>query len=87
MGGTMIGKALLACKEILTAREEGDRMIILVSDGESFDLSGGNDELIAQTLKRNGIAVYAIHISDQNPPPALPGRFFRSMNPPWCISR
>ena len=52
MGGTMIGKALLACKEILTAREEGDRMIILVSDGESFDLSGGNDESVAQTLKR-----------------------------------
>jgi Ca-activated chloride channel homolog len=68
MGGTMIGKALLACKEILAEREEGDRMIILVSDGESFDLSGGNDESVAQTLKRNNIAVYAIHISDQNPP-------------------
>jgi Ca-activated chloride channel family protein len=68
MGGTMIGKALLACKEILTSREEGDRMIILVSDGESFDLRGGNDEVIAQTLKRNNIAVYAIHISDQRPP-------------------
>ena len=52
MAGTMIGKALLACKEILTSREEGDRMIILVSDGDSFDLSGGNDESIAQTLKQ-----------------------------------
>jgi Ca-activated chloride channel family protein len=71
MGGTMIGKALLACKEILTSREEGDRMIILVSDGESFDLSGGNDETIAQTLKRNNIAVYAIHISDRNPPDVI----------------
>ena len=68
MGGTMIGKALLACKEILTSREEGDRMIILVSDGESFDLSGGNDETIAQTSKRDNIAVYAIHISDRSPP-------------------
>jgi Ca-activated chloride channel homolog len=68
MGGTMIGKALLACKEILAEREEGDRMIILVSDGESYDLSGGNDQSVAQTLKRNNIAVYAIHISDQNPP-------------------
>ncbi len=45
MGGTMIGKALLACKEILTSREEGDRMIILVSDGESSDLCGGNDRI------------------------------------------
>jgi Ca-activated chloride channel homolog len=71
MGGTMIGKALLACKEILTSREEGDRMIILVSDGESFDLSGGNDETIAQTLKRSNITVYAIHISDRSPPPTI----------------
>jgi Ca-activated chloride channel family protein len=68
MGGTMIGKALMACKEILTSREEGDRMVILVSDGESFDLAGGNDETIAQTLKRANIAVYAIHISDRSPP-------------------
>ena len=52
MAGTMIGKALLACKEILTSREEGDRMIILVSDGESFDLMDGNDESVAQTLKQ-----------------------------------
>jgi Ca-activated chloride channel family protein len=63
-GGTEIGKALLACKEILTAREEGDRMIILVTDGFSFDLSGGNDETIAQTLKRSNISVYAIHIAE-----------------------
>jgi len=32
-GGTEIGKALLACKDILTDRQEGDRMIVLVSDG------------------------------------------------------
>ena len=32
-GGTEIGKALLACKRRLADREEGDRMIILVSDG------------------------------------------------------
>jgi Ca-activated chloride channel family protein len=68
MGGTMIGKALLACKEILAAREEGDRMIILVSDGESADLFGGSDESIAQTLKKDGIVVYSIHISSGDPP-------------------
>jgi Ca-activated chloride channel homolog len=67
----MIAKALMACREILTSREEGDRMIILVSDGESFDLRGGNDETVAQTLKRSGITVYAIHISDRNPPAAI----------------
>ncbi len=71
MGGTMIGKALLACKEILTSREEGDRMIILVSDGDSFDLSGGNDESIAQTLRKDNITVYSIHISSSDPPPEI----------------
>jgi Ca-activated chloride channel family protein len=71
MGGTMIGKALLACKEILTSREEGDRMIILVSDGDSFDLSGGNDESIAQTLRKENITVYSIHISSGDPPPPI----------------
>jgi len=63
-GGTEIGKALLACKEILTSREEGDRMIILVTDGFSFDLRNGNDEMIAQTLKKNNISVYTIHIAE-----------------------
>ncbi len=68
MGGTMIGQALQACKEVLAAREGGDRMIVLVSDGDSFDLGNGNDETIAQTLKRNGIVVFAIHIAEGDPP-------------------
>ncbi len=68
MGGTMIGKALLACKEILTSREEGDRMIVLVTDGFSFDLSNGNDEMVAQQLRKNNITVYAIHIAETQVP-------------------
>ena len=71
MGGTMIGKALNACKEILVSRDEGDRMIILVSDGGSFDLAGGNDEAIAKTLKANRIVVNAIHISEGEIPPTI----------------
>lgn len=71
MGGTMIGKALMACKEILNSREEGDRMIILVSDGDSFDLSGGNDETVAQSLRKDDIVVYSIHISSGDPPPEI----------------
>ena len=71
-GGTEIGKALLACKEVLTSREEGDRMIVLVSDGYSFDLGGGNDLSIAKKLKNSNIAVYAIHIGgDQIPAPIV----------------
>ena len=63
LGGTSIGKALLACREHLLEREEGDRMIILVSDGQSSDLGSGLDVEIARKLKNDNIVVYGIHIS------------------------
>lgn len=67
-GGTEIGKALLACQRRLIAREEGDRMILLVSDGYSFDLRGGNDMEVAKQLRSNNITVYAVHIAESNIP-------------------
>jgi Ca-activated chloride channel family protein len=67
-GGTEIGKALLACRRILVGREVGDRMIILVSDGYSWDLDGGKDLEIARTLKNENVVVYAVHIADTAPP-------------------
>jgi Ca-activated chloride channel homolog len=63
--GTEIGKALRACMKILRDRDENDRMIVLISDGDSFDLDGGNDLEIAKELKQNNIVVYEIHISDE----------------------
>lgn len=63
-GGTEIGKALLACYKVLTAREEGDRMIVLVSDGSSSDLSNGSDMEIAQKMREANIKVFAIHIAE-----------------------
>lgn len=68
-GGTMIGKALLACRSLLAQREEGDRMIILISDGESFDLGNGADEEIGRKLRQDRITVYAIHAAEG----AVPG--------------
>lgn len=69
--GTSIGKALLACRDILKSREEGDRMILLVSDGSSSDLGNGKDVEVARKLKDDNIVVYAIHIADFNIPPAI----------------
>ncbi|MEO2093002.1 MAG: vWA domain-containing protein, partial [bacterium] len=66
-GGTEIGKALLACRQVLIAREEGDRMILLVSDGQSWDLGGGRGEEIAAKLVADGITVYAVHIASSAP--------------------
>lgn len=70
-GGTMIGRALQACQKVLVEREEGDRMIILVSDGASFDLNPPNDEVLARKLKEDDIVVYAVHVSNTSLPPAL----------------
>jgi Ca-activated chloride channel family protein len=59
--GTEIGRALRACKQVLAERSEGDRMIVLLTDGESFDLFG-NAETIAREMKDSGITVFAIII-------------------------
>jgi Ca-activated chloride channel homolog len=61
-GGTMIGAALQHCNGTLSQREEGDRMIILVSDGASADLDSGNVEKIAKELSNNNVVLYSIHI-------------------------
>ena len=58
-GGTEIGKAVLACREVLVERSEGDRMLILVTDGFSSDLGGGNEIAIAKKLRRDGIKLFA----------------------------
>ncbi|MGD9128553.1 MAG: VWA domain-containing protein, partial [Planctomycetia bacterium] len=60
-GGTEIGKALKACRKVLIEREEGDRMIILVSDGESWDLGGGQAGELGQKLADDNIVVYVVH--------------------------
>ena len=71
MGGTAIGKALEACRVQLLQREEGDRMIVLVSDGYSSDLSGGNDMTIGKKLTDSNIIVYGVHIGGGEAPPAV----------------
>jgi Ca-activated chloride channel homolog len=62
--GTMIGKALMACRQVLVEREEGDRMVILITDGYSADLGGGNDEAVARELKKDDIVVFSVHIAE-----------------------
>ncbi|MBK1881971.1 VWA domain-containing protein [Luteolibacter pohnpeiensis] len=66
-GGTMIGMALKSAEKVLISREKGDRMIVLITDGASFDLSNGQDVAIAESLKANDISVYVIHIAEGSP--------------------
>ena len=64
-GGTMIAKALRACQKVLVERKEGDRMIVLISDGSSADTL---DDELARELRQNNIVVFAIHIGGGDAP-------------------
>jgi len=67
-GGTSIGAALQHTLKVMTARTEGDRMVILLTDGYSSDLSNGNDVLIAEKLRAAGVQVFCVHIENTAPP-------------------
>ena len=71
MQGTLVGKALRESKKTLADREEGDRMIVLVTDGFSADLNNGNDATIAEELKKEGITVFIIHVAETEAPPQM----------------
>ena len=66
-GGTMIGMALRSAEKVLISHDEGDRMIVLITDGDSFDLDNGQDVAIAESLRANNISVYVIHIAEGSP--------------------
>ncbi len=70
-GGTMIGMALRAAEKTMLAGDTGDRMIVLFTDGESYDLENGQDVAIAQSLKANGIKVYDVHIAEGGVPDSV----------------
>jgi Ca-activated chloride channel family protein len=67
MGGTMIGRALRSVQKILASRPEGDRMVVLISDGESADLGGGMAQELGEALARDNIIVYYIHVAEGSP--------------------
>jgi Ca-activated chloride channel homolog len=68
-GGTNIAKALKGCQQQLLQQEDGDRMIILVSDGVSNSPSATVD--MAQELRNNDIVVYCIYIGAGNGSPEM----------------
>ena len=87
-GGTEIGKALRFTSKTLTKRGDGDRMIILVSDGESADLGSAVSRQLGAQLAASKITLYAIHIGDGSAPNDLRelarptgGKVFAAENP------
>ncbi len=70
-GGTEIGKGLKFCQSTLIKQEEGDRLIILLSDGRSADLGGNRPHQIGSSLKEDGIVLYSIFIGSGAAPQQL----------------
>lgn len=65
-GGTMIANALAGCRDRLVKTAEGDRAVILITDGGSGDFSGGRDRQIADELAEARIRVFTILIGDES---------------------
>ncbi|MEZ0389352.1 MAG: VWA domain-containing protein [Verrucomicrobium sp.] len=72
-GITFIGKALLGATDLLSARPNGDRMIILITDGESSDIKPPNDTAIIAALQAQGITVFGILMTNEPIEPSLVG--------------
>ncbi len=74
LGGiTFIGKALHGAADLLAQRPIGDRMIILLTDGESSDILPPLDAAIIAHLRADNITVFSILLSDEVIQPQLVG--------------
>ncbi len=70
MGGTMIGAALRFCRDnMLAEASDGDRLLLLVSDGMSADINGSNAGEFADEMKAARITVYHVHVGTGPVPP------------------
>jgi Ca-activated chloride channel family protein len=64
MGGTMIANALRGCRDQLVGVGEGDRAVVLISDGASADFQNGGDRAVAEELAEAEVRVFGILIGD-----------------------
>jgi Ca-activated chloride channel family protein len=72
MGGTSIGAAIRFCaKNMVAETATGDRILIVVSDGVSFDLQGSQPDEITEELRRDGITLYYVHVGTDRSTAAL----------------
>jgi Ca-activated chloride channel family protein len=87
-GHTFIAKALDGAIAPLSKHPEGDRMIILMTDGEGEDIGGGREREVIEKLKRHNIVVFAIALNDEGFTPGLEnianetgGQAFKALTP------
>jgi Ca-activated chloride channel family protein len=65
---TRIGHALRFTADSLAAQAEGDRLMVLISDGESSDLDGGRAREIGLELAAAGIVLHMVHVGGDQVP-------------------
>ena len=63
-GITYIGKGLLGVADLLSERPEGDRMIIMMTDGESSDIIPPQDGPIIARLRAERITLFSIMMTE-----------------------
>ncbi|MFD0893564.1 BatA and WFA domain-containing protein [Luteolibacter ambystomatis] len=64
MGGTLIANALHGCREELERTEQGDRAVVLITDGGSGDFANGGDRRIAEELSAANVRVFGIQVGN-----------------------
>jgi Ca-activated chloride channel family protein len=77
LGGTAVARAVRYCRDVLLLAPEGDRLIVLISDGQSADLTGGAAAQLGAELSAQGVVVYTIHVDDSE----IPGELHELTNP------
>lgn len=68
MGGTAIAAALrFVVAQMEEEAKAGDRMIVLISDGQSSDVQGGKQYEVAKVLTDAHCVLYYIHVAREEP--------------------
>ncbi len=68
MGGTEIGAALrYVVKNMEEEAKDGDRLVVLISDGQSSDVENGNQYSVAKVLTDARCVLYYIHVAEDDP--------------------
>lgn len=71
LGGTRVAHAVEYAESVLLKQEKGDRMMIVLTDGESPDLAAGKASLLGKRLSASGIVLHAINVGGGTPPREL----------------
>ena len=70
-GGTFVAKALDGAIAPLSQHPQGDRMIILLTDGESEDTRRGAEREVIAKLRQYDVVVFAVSLNDRGIEPAV----------------